>query len=176
MNSFENTIGYDPGLHFNAFTSVRNGILGQDTDLPFNDFLHTGGNIVSVYFDSPVAGNIWRQNVRARSATDPLNEMKCAIYTKTGPNSGNDLTISPDTVSFDTSLSILRFTQSKVILPSTGYWLTYQAKSDWYFCYDSSVIFQYAFLNNAPFGNFSATFTGVTTFQNVCQFWCDYTY
>lgn len=155
---------------------VYYGVIGQEADLINNDFVHAGGNIVSVYFDCIQTATLFTQKIRLRSASNPNNRMQAGVYTKTGADSGNDLSLSADIITFDTSVSTLTFTQNKTINSGTGYWFTYQAEFDWFFFYDGSAINQYAFLGNAAFGAFSATFSGVSVFPNIIQAWGDYVY
>jgi hypothetical protein len=102
--------------------------------------------------------------------------MRAGVYTKTGADSGNALSLSADIITFDTSVQTLTFTQNKTINSGTGYWFTFQGEADWYFFYDSAAFNQYAFLGSAAFGAFAATFSGVSTFPNIIQAWGDYVY
>lgn len=179
MDWNKNILGSDYALYNENISIVppaRYGVIGQQADLVNNDFVHAGGNIVSVYFDCVQTATLFTQKIRLRSATNNANRMQAGVYTKTGADSGNSLSLSSDIITFGTSVSTLTFTQNKTINSGTGYWFAFQGEADWYFFYDSSGVNQYAFLGNAAFGAFAATFTGVSTFPNIIQAWGDYVY
>jgi hypothetical protein len=175
----KNILGPDPALiteNVSITPPLFYGVIGQQSDLINNDFMHAGGNIVSVYFDCIQTATLFTQKIRLRSSTDNANRMRAGVYTKTGADSGNALSLSADIITFDTSVQTLTFTQNKSINSGTGYWFTYQAEADWFFFYDSSAINQYGFLGSAAFGAFPASFSGVSTFPNIIQAWGDYVY
>lgn len=150
------------------------GVLGINTDLPFNDFLHSGGNRTAAFFEATESGIIYQMGVRLRSASDASNEAMVGIYDKTGSDSGNNLTLSTDVKPFGTSLSTLLFDIEKEIVPTTKYILAVQGKSDYYFVYDNLAQPGFMFLNNAAFGTFDSSFTGVGVFDNTITIWADY--
>lgn len=150
-------------------------MIGEPSDQPL-DFEHAGGNIVAVAFPSLNDATMFDQKVRLFS-TSGANQMTCGMYTRTGADSGNDLVMSADVLNFDNSVQTLTFAQTKPVLATQEYWLTYQASGSWRFFYDNSPgVFDFGFIAVAAFGVFPANFAGISTFEARCQFWGNYVY
>lgn len=152
------------------------GILGWNTpDLP-TEFTLGALNIWGCYFDSTQDATIFDQKLRARSPVGTIN-VKAGIYTRTGSNSGNDLSLSPDTLALTTSETILTFTQNKTILNGSSYWIFFQSDSDINFWYDlTGTPSKYANLGAYSFGSWPANFSGVFTESVIVQLWADYSF
>ena len=180
MRNFNNSISNPGGLYTGRpqtppIPPPQYGVIGQESNLPL-DFEHAGGNVVAVSFLCVQDAVLFEQKIRLFS-TSGANQMQCAIYDKTGPDSGNNLTQSPDTLNFDNSVSILTFTQSKTINNLSNYWFAYQASGSWRFFFDNTPgVFNFGFITAAPFGVFPATFAGIATYEALCQFWGNYVY
>lgn len=179
MNLRYNAISKHSGL-FSNFPSavippVQFGVIGEPNNLPL-DFEHAGGNIVAMAFPALNDAVMFNQQVRLFS-TSGANQMRCAMYTRTGPADGNSLSLSPDTVPFDNSVQTLTFSQTKPVLSVSEYWLAYQASGSWRFFYDNSPgVFDFAFIGPSAFGVFPANFSFVSVFEARCQFWGNYVY
>lgn len=165
---------------FNSFAQttapVQYGILGQQANLPNNDFLHSGGNRVLTWFEADKNASITNLNIRLRSGGNPANQMNCGIYTMSNENSGFDFTLAPEVLNFGNAETVLSFNISKTINASVKYGFSFQASSDWYFYYDSSLLLQYCFLNSAGFGVWDSSFSGASNFNNLFQTWANYEY
>ena len=156
--------------------STQYGILGWNTpDLP-TEFSIGALNIWGCYFDSTQDAIIFDQKLRAKATSTTAN-VKAGIYTRTGTDSGNDLYLSPDTLSLSTSETILTFSQSKPISNGSSYWIFFQTDQDITFWYDIvATPSKYANLGSYSFGDWPSSFSGVFTEVVVIQLWADYSF
>lgn len=164
------------GFKPSAGPVINYGIIGVDTDLPLNDFWHSGGNIVGIFATADETGDVYRINVRVRSRANENNRMQVAIYDRTGLDSGNNMIKSLDIITFGTADQVLSFDIEKSIIQSDEYVLVAQGEDEWFFYYDNSAENDFVFLGNAGFGDFPTSFAAASTFPNIFQIWGNFSY
>jgi len=156
--------------------SIQYGILGWNTPNLPTEFSLGALNIWGCYFDATQTATIFDQKLRAKSTSGTIN-VKAGMYTRTGSNSGNDLYLSPDTLSLTTTDTVLTFSQTKPITNGSSYWIFFQADGDLTFWYDTTATpSKYANLGAYSFGSWPASFSGVFTETVIVQLWADYSF
>lgn len=152
------------------------GTVGFASDLPFNDFPHTGGNRVGVFFEMPEDGYIYEVQFRVRSDTDTNNEGLLAIYDKVGLDAAANIEVSPDAPAFSTSLTTLTFSFDYIPVSFLQQkWFVFQAKSQHFFVYDNISVPGYGFFGNSGYGNWDSSPTGIGIFNNTLTVLVKYT-
>lgn len=156
--------------------TTAEGIVGFPSDLPFNNFLHAGGNRVGAFFEFFEDGFIYEVQFRVRSDTDINNEGLFAIYDKNGLDAASNIQVSPDAPAFGTSLQTITFSFNYIPVSfAQQKWFVFQGKSDYYFVYDNISVPDYAFFGNGGYGNWDSAPTGLTLFNNTLTILIKYT-
>lgn len=157
-----------------GFSKTVDGFYVGNKSTPFNNFLHSGGNVTGIFVEIPEDCFIYNMGLKVRSDSNPSNNCTVGMYDKVGLDAGSNLVMSPDVKSFGTSLTTLEFSfdyEPASFLQEK--WLIMQCEFDYYFEYDNLSIPGYGFFGNKTFGLPDANPTGIGIFNNTLTMWID---